>query len=109
MTVRVLPCPYVYLVTLLETECESIMSAETYLSCIRQAKCSMFGEIGGAFETMLLKYDPETNRAIIRVPRSRFEEFWGALTCMGEYAGAPCRITVVSASTNLGFAASGLL
>lgn len=66
----------------------------------------LFGEIGAATTIDILKFNPETLEAIVRVPKTFYIKLRGSLTLCGKYEGRPC-IYFVRKTTSLLLALQG--
>ncbi|XP_050306122.1 ribonuclease P protein subunit p14 [Anthonomus grandis grandis] len=61
---------------------------------ILEALRELFGEIGATITIDILKFNPETLEAIIRVPESHYIKLRGSLTLCGRYEGKRCIYSV---------------
>lgn len=59
-----------------------------------QAVKTLFGEIGASVTVDILKYNPDTRRAILRVPADFYVKLHSSLTLCGEYEGIHCAYRV---------------
>ncbi|XP_059610532.1 uncharacterized protein LOC132257580 [Phlebotomus argentipes] len=58
----------------------------------------VFGEIGGCTTVDVLKFNPETLKVILRVPKEDYVKVRTALTLIATFQGIPCRFHVNCAS-----------
>lgn len=55
----------------------------------------VFGEIGGlSVPVDVLKFDPETFQAILRVPAENYFKLRSSLALIREFQGQPCRFNI---------------
>ncbi|XP_055700434.1 ribonuclease P protein subunit p14 [Phlebotomus papatasi] len=58
----------------------------------------VFGEIGGCTTVDVLRFDPKTLKAILRVPKEDYVKVRTALTLISAFQEIPCRFHVNSVS-----------
>ncbi|KAA0711989.1 Ribonuclease P protein subunit p14 [Triplophysa tibetana] len=58
----------------------------------------LYGEVGAAFPFDLLKFDPSSLKAILRVYNKGLVKLWSALTLLGSYQNEACAFRVIQVS-----------
>lgn len=97
---------YYYLDISLRLEDPQEVTPAFFKKNIVEALKKLFGEIGASVTIDILKFNPKTLRAIIRVPKSHYIKLRGSLTLCGRYEGHKC-IYIVHKATPLLLALQG--
>ncbi|KAM4612877.1 ribonuclease P protein subunit p14 isoform 1-T1 [Polymixia lowei] len=59
---------------------------------------NLYGEVGAAFPFDLLKYDVDSQTALLRVYNRGLVKLWSSLTLLGSYQDQPCAFRVLQVS-----------
>eukprot|EP00899_Mesostigma_viride_P006056 jgi/Mesvir1/15451/Mv06631-RA.1 len=75
-----------------------VLSKEGFLEVLRLAMKQLFGVVGGALDFDVMAYEPSSQSAIIKVPKSDATRVWAAAAMVGKHRDQECRLQVLQVS-----------
>jgi ribonuclease P protein subunit RPP14 len=82
-------------------EPSNALTIDYFKAHIESALKQIFGEIGGQTTVDILKFDADTQKAIVRVPSKYYVKVRASLCMIGSFTDIPCYFKVNSASPDL--------